>query len=148
MIDTNTAPALHRSVPLLLSGALLCVVIATIHVIDQGGLAGLADPPYKGYLYYVLEIAGVLAALLLLTRRAALTGWVIALGISVGPIVVYTASRSIGLPDYTEDVGNWTEPIGLAALSAEVLLLICTLVALSTAVRRRRNDRSPEIGQR
>jgi MFS family permease len=130
---------LHRSVPLLLLGALLCAIIIAIHVIDQGGLTGLADPPYKGYLYYTLEIGAAICAILLLTRRAALMGWVIALGVAVGPIVGYIASRSIGLPHYTDDIGNWTEPLGLAALSAEGLLLITTLVALAAARRARRS---------
>jgi len=131
------ASAPHRSIPLVLLGALLCAFVIAIHVIDQGGVTGLADPPYKGYLYYALEIGAAITALVLLSRRAALIGWVLALGVSVGPIVGYIASRSIGLPNYTDDIGNWTEPLGLTALSVEGLLLICALIALVSAARQR-----------
>jgi uncharacterized membrane protein len=125
-------------VPLLLVGAVLCAFVVAIHVIDQGGPTGLHDPEYIGYLYYALELAGAVAFLLLVSRRAALLGWVVALGVAVGPLVGYIASRSIGLPDYTDDIGNWTEPLGLTSLAVEGLLLICALYALSRAARRRR----------
>jgi hypothetical protein len=121
---------LHRSRALLAFGALLCTFIVAIHVADQGGLTGMADPTYKGYLYYALEIGGALATLLLITRRAAIAGWVLALGIAAGPASGYILSRSIGLPGYSDDVGNWAEPLGVASLVVEGSLLICALTAL------------------
>lgn len=132
MTHLTSAPvvARYRSTPLLVVGAVLCAFVVAIHVIDQGGPTGLKSPAYVGYLYYVVEIAGAVAVLLLLARRPAVLGWVIALGVAVGPIVGYLVTRSIGLPNYTDDIGNWTEPLGLASLAVEGLLLICTLVAL------------------
>jgi hypothetical protein len=121
---------LHRSRPLLAFGALLCAFIVAIHVADQGGLTGMASPTYKGYLYYALEIGGALATLLLITRRAASAGWVFALGIAVLPASGYILSRSIGLPGYSDDVGNWAEPLGVASLVVEGSLAICALTAL------------------
>jgi hypothetical protein len=121
---------LHQSGALLAFGALLCAFVVAIHVADQGGLTGMADPTYKGYLYYALEIGGALATLLLITRRAAIGGWVLALGVAVGPASGYILSRSIGLPGYSDDVGNWAEPLGVASLVVEGSLLICALVAL------------------
>lgn len=122
---------MHRSTSLLVFGALLCAFVTVIHVIDQGGLTGMADPPYKGYLFYALEIGGVFAAILLLTPRAASAGWVLALVVAVGPVSGYTLSRSIGLPGYSDDIGNWFEPLGVASLVVEGLLFICALTALT-----------------
>jgi hypothetical protein len=134
----RAATGAYDSVPLLLVGALLCAFVVAIHVIDQGGPTSLRDPEYVGYLYYALEIAGAIAFLLLVSRRAALLGWVVALGVAVGPLVGYLTSRSIGLPNYTDDIGNWTEPLGLTSLAVEGLLLICALYALLGAARRHR----------
>ncbi len=133
----SAASARYRSAPLPLAGAVLCAGVVVIHVIDQGGPTALKTPAYIGYLYYVLEISGVLAVLGLLTRRAVLAGWVIALGIATGPIVGYVLARSVGLPGSTDDIGNWTEPLGVASLAVEGLLLVGALTALA-AVRTRR----------
>ena len=120
---------------MLVIGAVLCACVTAIHVIDQGGPTALKDPAYVGYLYYALEIVGVITAVLLLTRRAALVGWVLALGVAIGPIIGYILTRSIGLPNYSDDIGNWTEPLGLTSLAVEGLLLICGVVALAAAAR-------------
>lgn len=125
--------------PLLL-GAVLCLAVTIIHIIDQGGFV-LRDPAYIGWLYLVLEAGGVVAAGMLLfqrpladqsmvSRRLA-PGWWVALGVAVGPLVSYLASRSIGLPGYTSDIGNWTEPVGLASLAVEGALLFLTLTVLA-----------------
>lgn len=121
---------MHRSRALLAFGALLSAFIVAIHVADQGGLTGMSSPTYKGYLYYALEIAGALATLLLLSRRGAIAGWVFALGVAVLPACGYILSRSIGLPGYSDDVGNWAEPLGVASLVVEGALAVCALAAL------------------
>lgn len=132
----------RRLLPSALLGALLCAFVVAIHVIDQGGPTALHSPTYVGYLYYALEIAGAIAVLLLLSRRLVQLGWVVALGVAAGPLVGYIVTRSIGLPHYTEDIGNWTEPLGLASLAVEGLLLICALAALAATIRARSQVRS------
>ncbi|MEU6745864.1 hypothetical protein ABZ914_06545 [Spirillospora sp. NPDC046719] len=74
-----------------------------------------------------------------MTRRLA-PGWWVALGVAVGPLVGYLSSRSIGLPAYTSDVGNWTEPLGLASLAVEGALLVLTLGVLAAHFRARRGS--------
>ena len=44
------------------AGALLCLAVAAIHVVDQGGITATRDPRYVGVAYHVLEIAAVVAA--------------------------------------------------------------------------------------
>jgi len=61
---------------------------------------------------------------------------VLALAVALGPIVGYVWSRSIGMPDYSDDIGNWTEPLGVASLIVEGLLLICAIAALAAVGRR------------
>jgi len=112
-----------------LVGIVACLAVAAIHVIDQGGVPGTKGPQYVQISYYALEIAGVVAAVLLLTSRARV-GWLLSLGVAAGPIVGYVLSRGPGMPDYTDDIGNWTEPLGVASLVVEGILLILAAVSL------------------
>ena len=110
-------------------GVVGCLAVAAIHVIDQGGVPGTKGPEYVQILYYALEVAGVLAAALLLTKNAR-AGWLLSLGVAAGPIVGYVLSRGPGLPDYTDDIGNWAEPLGVVSLVVEGILLILAVVSL------------------
>ena len=109
-------------------GVVGCLAVAAIHVIDQGGVPGTKGPEYVQLLYYALEAAGVLVAALLLTKHARV-GWLLSLGVAAGPIVGYVLSRGPGLPNYTDDIGNWGEPLGVVSLVVEGILLILALVS-------------------
>jgi hypothetical protein len=103
------------------AGAALCLAVAAIHVIDQGGIPGSKTPAYVGDGYYALEIIGAVTALLLIAG-AVRAGWFLAAGAAAGPFAGYVLSRGPGLPGYTGDVGNWTEPLGLVSLAVEAAL--------------------------
>ena len=106
-----------------------CLAVAAIHVLDQGGVPGTKGPEYVQIMYYALEVAGVVAAVLLLTNRARV-GWLLSLGVAAGPIVGYVLSRGPGMPDYTDDIGNWAEPLGVVSLLVEGILLILAVMSL------------------
>lgn len=120
--------------------ALLSVAVAVIHLVDQGGVPGSKTPSYVQTLYYVLEAVGVLVAvaLLLPPLRFVRAAWVLAVGVAAGPLVGYALSRGPGLPDYTDDKGNWTEPIGVASLVVEGVLLVLAGVAAARLLPARR----------
>jgi hypothetical protein len=121
--------AIGSSLIARLVGVVGCLAVAAIHVIDQGGVPGTKGPEYVQLLYYALEVAGVLVAALLLTKHARV-GWLLSLGVAAGPIVGYVLSRGPGLPNYTDDIGNWGEPLGVVSLVVEGILLILALVSL------------------
>jgi hypothetical protein len=127
--------ARRRTMPLRIVAAILCLGVAAIHVIDQGGIPGTKTPGYVQAMYYALELGGALVAITLLVPRFT-ARWGFALGIGIGPIVGYVLSRSTGLPNYTDDVGNWSEPLGVASLLVETLLVVTCLGALGFARRR------------
>ncbi|MER6977848.1 hypothetical protein [Streptomyces carpinensis] len=118
------------------AGALLCLVVAAIHVVDQGGITTTRDPYYVGVAYHVLEIAAVVAAVLLLIGLVR-PGWLLAAGVAVGPLLGYILSRGPGLPDYSDDIGNWTEPLGLVSLAVEGALLLLSVPLFVQSLRRR-----------
>jgi hypothetical protein len=111
--------------------------VTAIHIVDQGGLPGSKTPGYVQGLYYALELGGVLTAAALLASRGR-NRWALALSIAIGPIVGYVLSRGPGLPNYTDDVGNWTEPLGVISLVVEGSLLLVAATALGFSVHRER----------
>lgn len=120
-----------------ITGALLCLAIAAVHVLDQGGFPGSKTPHYVGVMYYALEAAAVVTAILLVARATHL-GWLLVIGIGFGPMAGYILSRGPGLPAYTDDVGNWIEPLGLISLAVEGALLVLSATLL---VRRQGGER-------
>ena len=131
-VHATAADAARRA-----TAALLCLGVSVIHVIDQGGIPGSKDPAYVGAGYYVLEIAGIIAALLLIQSDTVL-GWLLTAAVAAGPLVGYILSRGPGLPDYTDDKGNWNEPLGVVSLIVEGFLLVLSLTPILTARRRAR----------
>jgi len=131
----GAAVGARGSLVLRVLGVIGCLAVAAIHVLDQGGLPGTKDPQYVQVMYYALEAAGVVAAALLVIRQAR-SGWLLTLGVAAGPIVGYVLSRGPGLPNYTDDVGNWTEPLGVVSLVVEGVLFILASAALFTGRRR------------
>ncbi|MET9175507.1 hypothetical protein ABZX64_31410 [Streptomyces misionensis] len=118
------------------AGALLCLVVAGVHVVDQGGITATRDPYYIGIAYHVLEIAAAVAAALLLAGCVR-AGWLLAAGVAAGPVLGYILSRGPGLPHYRDDVGNWTEPLGLASLAVEGALFLLAVPLLAHSLRHR-----------
>jgi hypothetical protein len=110
-------------------GAVLCLAVAVIHFVDQGGFS-MRQPTYVGIGFYILEIVGVITAILLLSGKVRL-GWFLAVGVAVGPLAGYILSRGPGLPGYSDDVGNWAEPLGVASLAVEGLLLVVSVAMVT-----------------
>ena len=126
------------------AAALLSLTVAWIHVQDQGGFPGDKTPHYVAIGYYLLEAAGVLCAVLMfagLKARLFRVDWLLAAGVALGPLLGYVLSRGPGLPDYGDDKGNWTEPLGLVSLVVEGALLILAIVC-ARAAGRTGSDRS------
>jgi hypothetical protein len=116
-------------------GALLCVQVAVIHVIDQGGVPGTKAPTYVGVGYWVLEILGLVTAAALIANRSLRSAWFVAIGVGAGPLIGYILSRGPGLPDYTDDVGNWSEPLGVFSLVAEAILIVLAVTFFIRGLR-------------
>jgi len=116
------------------SGAMLALAVAAVHVADQGGVAAFTSPDWIGWSYRLIEVGGVLTALVLLLAPAirlvpAWAGWAAGVLLGVGPFVAYVLSRTVGLPGDPGDVGNWGYWVGTVALLVEA-----GLVALSVSM--------------
>ena len=148
---TSTGDGGRVSVPgyaVRFAGAVLALAVTTVHVADQGGVTAFTSPDWIGWSYRLIEVAGVLTALvLLLPRPAALVpawlvparaGWTAAVLLGVGPFVAYVLSRTVGLPGDPGDVGNWGYWVGTVSLLVEAALVsisVSMLLALSRPSR-------------
>lgn len=108
--------------------------IAMIHFVDL--FKTWKERPLIGVAFLALIIACLLAAgeLVLNPRR----GWQAAGILGALALLGYVVSRTWGLPTSRADIGNWSEPLGLAALFAEGLVVAMSVWA--TAALRARAD--------
>jgi hypothetical protein len=124
-------------------GALLCAAVAYIHIKDQGGIIGAKDPAYMQVGYYMIEVTGVVAGALLLTRRQVRTAWFLAMGVAAGPFVGLVLTRTTGLPGAMDDIGNWSETLGLVSLFVEGALFALAAPLFLLGVRTQPSRRVP-----
>ncbi|MDQ1490943.1 MAG: hypothetical protein QOD57_746 [Actinomycetota bacterium] len=97
-------------------GAVSILGVGLIHLLDVVGK--FHETAYLGVLYVALMAGCVVAA-----RHLVLVGdrrsWLLAGGLAGATLLAYALSRTVGLPAATDDIGNWAEPLGLASLFVE-----------------------------
>lgn len=87
--------------------------------------AHLREAPYAGALFVALSTACATVAVLLVARDHQFI-WLGAAMLSVGALLAYTVSRSVGLPSLGDDIGDWLNPLGVVAAISEITtVLIC-----------------------
>jgi hypothetical protein len=138
IVRTDVVPAIAVRV----TGALLALAIATVHVADQGGITTLATPSWIGWGYRAIEVGAVLTAMLLVLPHPAWLirswmGWAAGVLLGAGPLLAYLVSRTVGLPGDHGDVGNWGYWVGTVSLFVEAALIVLSLTMLLSYVARR-----------
>jgi hypothetical protein len=112
---------------LKLAALLLIVVVALIHLI--GAPQHYRVAPYIGVGFVANFIGGLVAAVGI--YRDALWGWLLGALVDGGALVMYLASRSVGLPGFEHAVGRWSGPLGILSLVVEALFIAVFLLWLS-----------------
>jgi hypothetical protein len=109
-----------------ISAAIGLLAVASLHV----AAAGDEDVRLVYWSFIALAAACVVAAawVVLDGRRAR----ALVLALAALPIAGYVLSRTIGLPGATDDIGEWADSLGIAALAVEA-----ALVALAAQPARR-----------
>jgi hypothetical protein len=102
--------------------------VALIHLLDAPGKYG--ETRYVFWLYIALIVSALATSAVLLHQDSRL-GWV-ATGVLAGmTMIAFTLSRTTGLPAATDDIGNWSEPLGLASLLVEGCLVALSIYRLT-----------------
>jgi hypothetical protein len=92
----------------------------------------LKEAPYVGVLFIALSaVCIVLAMAILYADNAGI--WLLAGATCLAAVVAFLASRTVGLPQIGDDVGNWTDPLGYPAVASEVLMTVLAYVHLRRA---------------
>jgi hypothetical protein len=120
--------------PLRFPAAVLALVAAFAHV--PVTREHLVEAPYIGGLFILLTASfTVLATVLLLSDSAA--AWT-ALGVGCAlAVVAFLVSRTLGLPQMSDDVGDWLNPIGLVSILTETATAALAGLALKGRTGRR-----------
>jgi uncharacterized membrane protein YdcZ (DUF606 family) len=90
--------------------------IAAIHAVDAVGKWTETRYMFWMYMAAILGAVVVAAAVLFSRSRVALLA---AAAVAGSVLLGYLVDRTIGMPGATADIGNWTEPLGLASLIVE-----------------------------
>lgn len=95
----------------------------------------LEEAPYVGWLFIALSVVCiVLAVAIVVVDNPGV--WVLSGAVCLAAVVGYLASRTVGLPQIQDDVGNWTEPLGIPAVASEALMVVLAWTHLRAARNR------------
>jgi uncharacterized membrane protein YfcA len=100
------------------AGISLIVMVGLIHLI--GAPEDLEETPYQGLLFLANFFGAILAAIGIYRGRS--WGWSLGALVSVGALVGYVISRTVGLPGLPVEE-EWLEPLGLLSLLVESLFV-------------------------
>src|ERR1700742_4401877 len=102
--------------------------IGLIHLLDAIGK--YSETRYLFWMYIALIAGSLGVAGAVLFSRARLP-FLAAAGLAASALVGYVLSRTTGLPNATDDIGNWAEPLGLASLFVEGAVIAASLTAFA-----------------
>src|SRR3954447_7172943 len=107
---------LARDVATRATVAVGLAAVGVIHLLDAIGKYGETRYLFWMYVALIVGCVAVAGAVLFTRSRAA---FLAAAGLAGSAALGYVLSRTTGLPNAKDDIGNWTEPLGLASLFVE-----------------------------
>lgn len=113
-------------------GVVLLLGIALIHLVDS--IAKYDESKYV-FVLYLLLMAGSLLVGAFLLRTDSRLAWSLVTLIAGLTLLGFVLSRTTGLPKFKDDIGNWSEPLGLASMFAEGVAVLLGLYKLATTPR-------------
>jgi hypothetical protein len=110
-------------------GVVLLLGIALIHLID--GVGQLHEHVYV-FVLFMLLMAGTMVVSMVLLRTDSRSAWSLVALMAGLTFLGFVISRTTGLPNFKDDVGNWLEPLGLASLFVEGAAVLLGLYKVIT----------------
>lgn len=92
----------------------------------------LVEAPYVGYLFLALTVACFTLAVAVLLVDSVLV-WAASGVVTALAVTAYVLSRTVGLPQIADDIGNWTDPLGVAAITTEAVTALLSVLVLRHA---------------
>ena len=103
----------------------------------------LEEAPYVGWLFIALSAVALVLALALLVADTPVV-WAITAAVALASLIAFVVSRTVGLPQIGDDIGNWADPLGYPALAAEAVV---AFVSAATLLRTRRTTMLGQVPQ-
>ena len=110
-----------------LIGVLALLVTAGTHIPLIG--EHLEEAPYVGWLFIVLSAVSIVLAGLLVVRDSRAV-WFASGATTFLAVIAFFLSRTVGLPQIGDDIGNWTDPLSYPAIVAEIIAAVIAYVVL------------------
>ena len=120
-----TSEGIHQPARWPVALGLVVAAAAHIPVIPEH----LHEAPYMGVAFIAFSCATATLAVVTATRpRPATFGLA---GVVCGAAVIaYVLTRLIAFPELGDDVGNWSEPLGLVSITTEALVVMLSTLAV------------------
>lgn len=132
----HDAPGLSSDPAVRAVAASGLIVVGVIHALEiQGQLSGAW---WLTAGFFVLAIVAPLAGIWLLIRPAS-SAWVFGGLLCMAAALGYILTRSVAMPGDPADVGNWLEPLGVAAQITEWIVVVLAGMALASQRRTAQN---------
>ena len=106
--------------------------IALIHLLDSIGK--WSETRYMFWMYVALMVGALATAGAVLLSRHRIV-WLAAAAGAASALIGFVVDRTVGLPNATGDIGNWTEPLGLASMFVEAAVIAVSLAGFALSSR-------------
>ena len=120
---------------LLWVGVILIMVTGVVHAIHAP--ESFEEAVYKGWLFFANIFGSLIAAYGIFRNRP--WGWKLGFLISFASLILYIASRTIGLTFLPAEPEAWFEPLGVISLFSEGLFVVVYVLVIrnSNLLRRK-----------
>ncbi len=111
--------------PVIWGATIALLATAAIHFVEAPD--AFSEATYKGVLF-VANGVGALIAVGGILRGGWSWAWLLGVVVAGGAILGYIASRTVGLPGIPAEPDAWLEPLGVASLLAEGIVVVLFLI--------------------
>ena len=123
---------LGTSVALRFFATVLIMLTGLVHLVIAPEY--LTSTPWVGGAFIANFLGALLAGAWIL--QDIWIGWILGFLVAAGALAAYIVSRTVGLPGFTEGVGEWFEPAGVFSMVVEALFILLFLLALARGTQR------------
>jgi hypothetical protein len=124
----NVTATLPRALGIMALGG-----VAITHAIALPEHLADASVHYVAVMFCLLILASCLCAVGLAVARRPTSVWLVAGATSTMTIIGFVVSRTVGLPNMADDIGNWLLPAGIASLVCEAVVVAFSVYAVLVA---------------
>jgi hypothetical protein len=112
-------------------GIIVILITGLIHLYNAPG--EFQDAPYMGVLFFVFFLSSIVSAIGIY-RGELLWGWILGGLLSIGAIVGYLISRTVGMP--MSGVEDWGPPLAYFSIFLELIFFALILASNTKQLRR------------